>query len=122
MKYSISKNKNKYKASKKLSFKDGFNFNKTVSITIYDEDMIKSVINNKIKSRLNKISILYMLYENDDEDESTGRLIEIKIEELRRLLLGEYHGFLSESKVHGLEKDLTKISEKINKRDKIKTR
>ena len=122
MKYSISKNKNKYKASKKLSFKDGFHFNKTVSITIYDEDMIKSVINNKIKSRLNKISILYMLYETDDEDESTGRLIEIKIEELRRLLLGEYHDFLSESKVHGLEKDLTKISDKINKRNKSKTR
>lgn len=122
MKYIIKKNKKKYKLEKKLSLKNGFDFNKSINITIYNEDMIKNIINSKIKARLNKISVLYMLYSNDEDDDSTGRLVQIKIEELRRILYGEFKNFISDSKRHAIEKDLSKISDKVKINSKTKTR
>ena len=122
MKYIINKNKKKYKLEKKLSLKNGFDFNKSINITIYNEDMIKNIINSKIKSRLNKISVLYMLYSNDEDDDSTGRLVQIKIEELRSILLGDFKNFISDSKRQAIEKDLSKISDKIKINSKTKSR
>ena len=122
MKYTISKNKKKYRLKNKLSFKNGFDFNKKINITIYNEEMIQNVINSKIKARLNKISVLYMLYSNDEDDESTGRLVQIKIEELRSILLGEFKNYISDSKRQAIEKDLSKIAEKVRINSKTKTR
>lgn len=122
MKYKISKNKNKYKSSKKISFDDGFDFNKKIKITIYNKDMINSIINSKIKSKLNKISILNMLYENNDDDDSTGRLIQIKIEELRQIILGEYKEYISDKKAQSLLKDLNGLETKYKINRKTKTR
>lgn len=122
MKYKISKNKNKYKSSKRISFDDGFDFNKKIKITIYNKDMINNIINSKIKSKLNKISILNMLYENDDDDDSTGRLIQIKIEELRQIILGEYKEYISDKKAQSLLKDLNGLETKYKINRKTKTR
>lgn len=122
MKYKISKNKNKYKSSKRISFDDGFDFNKKIKITIYNKDMINSIINSKIKSKLNKISILNMLYENNDDDDSTGRLIQIKIEELRQIILGEYKEYISDKKAQSLLKDLNGLETKYKINRKTKTR
>ena len=82
----------------------------------------ENVINSKIKARLNKISVLYMLYSNDEDDESTGRLVQIKIEELRSILLGEFKNYISDSKRQAIEKDLSKIAEKVRINSKTKTR
>ena len=122
MKYKISKNKNRYKSLDRISFEGGYGFNKKIRITIYNDSMINSIINSIVKTKLNKISVLNMLYENNDDDEGTGKLIQIKIEELRHILLGEYKEYISNKKMQKILKDLKEIESryKVNKRSKTK--
>ena len=122
MKYKISKNKNRYKSLDRISFEGGYGINKKIRITIYNDSMINSIINSIVKTKLNKISVLNMLYENNDDDEGTGKLIQIKIEELRHILLGEYKEYISNKKMQKILKDLKEIESryKVNKRSKTK--
>lgn len=122
MKYIINKKNDKYKSNKRLIFEGGFGFNKKIQITIYNEDMIKGIINNKIRTKLNKITVLNMLYENDEDDDSTGRLARIKIEELRCILLGEYKEFIGEKKINSLLKDLDKLEKSYKQEKKVRLR
>lgn len=107
----ISKTDKKNKMKKKLSLKNGFEFNKSVHITLYNHNMIHYILIKKLNNSLKNLINLYLLYE-DDED-ARAKELSPKIELLRRVLIEQYAFYLEEVEIESYLDKLNKLEGKV---------
>lgn len=103
-----------------LKFKQGFQFNQKIKITLYNFQLMNNIFNKKIAKSLQEIINIFLLYE-DDEDGREGILVP-KIETLRRMIIEKYSISLTEGEIESYLTKCDKIEYKTRQRMSQKSR
>lgn len=121
MKYfKVVKSKKKKKLEKKIDFKNGYSFKNKMTITTYNPNVTRSILNQKIESTLGNILKKLIILEEDDEDGVAE--ITIRIETLRNLLLEKYFPYIGKTQVKYYLLKLQEIGNKLPKKTAKKSR
>jgi len=92
-----------------------FNIGPNEKITIYDEELIEKIIENKFNKKYRKLLYIAMdISESDDSTESDVDIALIKIEDLKNKLLSKYYKFISKELLNKYLKMLMLLEEKLN--------
>ena len=99
------------KLEKTITFKNGYKFGSKTKIWIYDTGMIEYILAKKLDKYLKDILSLYLIL--DDNDDSSADELLIKLDTLRKILLGKYSKFLSDKLVKRYNYKLDNIEKRI---------
>lgn len=110
----IAKTDKKVKLLNPLKLKGGFTFKNKMPITIYNREIIRYVLIRKLNNSLKSIINLYLLYDEDDEDNNSELLPRIEL--LRNILIKDYAMFLTEVEIEAYLIKFDRLEEKINSR------
>lgn len=114
--YSIYKTDKNFLCDNNITFKGGYSFNKKITITLYNAEMIEHILTKKFNKSLKNLINIYLMLENDEEgDNNAVDILEPKIEVLRNLLLGTYARFLDAKTVEDCLNKLEKFERKVGK-------
>jgi len=95
-------------------FRNGFTFNQKYYITLYDFDMIRYVLITKMNKSLRSFINVYLMVNDDDEDNSTLESLIPRIETLRSIFIEKYALYLKETEIESYLTKLDKLEEKID--------
>jgi len=95
-------------------FRNGFTFNQKYYITLYDFDMIRYVLITKMNKSLRSFISLYLMVNDEDEDNGTLESLIPRIETLRSIFIEKYALYLRETEIESYLTKLDKLEEKID--------
>ncbi len=119
--YMITKTDTTVKWKPKV-FRNGFTFSQKYYITLYDYDMIRYVLITKMNKSLRGFINIYLMVNDDDEDNGTLESLIPKIETLRSIFIEKYALYLRETEIEAYLTKLDKLEEKIDSRLNRKSR
>ncbi len=98
-----------------LNLPKGFSFNKkNHKITLYDKELIASVIDKNFNRKYRDLLMLVIdVNTSDDSTESDGNLALMKINELKELLINKYYYFLPKNILQKYIKMLVLLEQKL---------
>ena len=113
--YILVKGKRKLKLVEKMTNAKGVTFKN--QITIYNNDIIKYVVNKKINIHFNQLVMLYKLYLATESEEDSDALNK-KINTLSKLIFSTYNPYISEEKINKYKLTIKKIKNNIKNKKK----
>lgn len=113
--FSITKTDSKCEFDRVLSLKGGYEFNQRINITLYNNSMIRYILNKKINSSFKNIINMILALESDADDDDVNAIV-IKIETLRTLLLEKYSRYIGVKDTETYLKRIEKLEEKTGNR------
>ena len=123
MKYfALDKTDNKSSLKDKTNFKKGYQFSKKVTITLYNNFLIKTILDMKFSAAFNKLLKVYTTIQDDDE-EGVNELL-IKSDTLKSIIMQKYYPYIGKSRTKQyllkLENFENTLSKKITKKSRVR--